>query len=122
MARPKLLGKAAADTIAGFMNTVPRDHQYRSDVTIRNFDARPHDVDLTLSAIDNNGGLDRTYTLPPETTACVVNELDPGAYDIAVTLDGRRHAIGTGRIDEQSGETIIVETGNGVISIAQRRP
>lgn len=121
MARPNLIGKAAADTVAGLMNAVPKEQPYRADVRIRNFDARSHDVEITLSAIDGDAGLERTYTLPPETTACVVNELDPGAYDIGVTLDGRRHAIGTGRITDQSRGTIIVATGNGVLSITQSR-
>lgn len=118
MPRGTELRRAAAEAVAGFVPTAPCEPPLRADVRIRNFDPDPHELTIQLSAIDADIDVDRTYYVPPDTTACIVNELEPGPYDVAATLDGHQHAIGTGRVDDGPGGTIVIETGNGVISIA----
>lgn len=118
MPDPTLIGKAAAETMSSIVNRSPPEPARSEDVRIRNFDARAHEVDVQVVAVDGDTAFERTYHLPPETTACVVNELEDGEYDVAATLDGRRHAIATCRIDDRPEGTIVVETGNGVVSVA----
>lgn len=122
MATPTLLGTAAAETVAHFVNRSTRSRGCHEDVRIRNFDATAHDVYVHMTAVEGDTTVQRTYHLPPETTACLVNELDDGHYDIAVTLDGDQHAIATCRIDDNQRGTVVIETGNGIVSVSDGIP
>lgn len=87
------------------------------DVRLRNYDGRSsHEVAVTLR---RDGGVvfERSFDLPPGAAASEVDAVDAGRYDVQVEVDGRAGELDGCRIDEWPENTVLVEVGNGAVSV-----
>jgi len=91
------------------------------DVHLRNYDAR-ETHHLWLRAVGEGRTVERTYRLGPGTTESETGLLPPGEYDVEVELDGLRRWAGRCRVDDGPEHTVLVEVGNGLVSITEGIP
>jgi hypothetical protein len=91
------------------------------DVHLRNYDAR-ETHHLWLRAAGEDRTVERTYRLGPGTTESETDLLPPGEYDVEVELDGLRRWAGRCRVDDGPEHTVLVEVGNGLVSITEGIP
>lgn len=85
------------------------------DLSVRNYDVdRSRSVRVTVAG---GGVLDERFDLGPGETAAVSN-LPAGTHAVTVETDGDRDAA-TCRVGTAPVESIVVETGNGVVSVSQ---
>lgn len=92
---------------------------YSEDVHIRNYDVeRAYRVTLAL-ANDEGTAFEESYWLRPGAFLSEVDEIDPGEYEVEVTLDNGRSVSRTCQVDTDHDHTVLVELGNGIVSVAQ---
>jgi hypothetical protein len=68
---------------------------------------------------------DAAATRSSRTVTAVESEtglLPPGEYDVEVELDGLRRWAGRCRVDDGPEHTVLVEVGNGLVSITEGIP
>ena len=91
------------------------------DVHFRNYDAREtHHIGLRVVGEDRT--VERTYRLGPGTAESETDLLPPGEYDVEVELDGLRRWAGHCRVGDGPEHTVLIEVGNGLVSITSERP
>jgi hypothetical protein len=94
-------------------------HLRSEDVFIRNFDTQ-RSYDLTVRIRDAEGIVfANRYYLTPGRTEHETDRLTAGKYEVIVELDGRRRRQQTCRIGSAVEDTVLVEIGNGTVSITQ---
>lgn len=92
------------------------------DVHVRNYDGR-ETHHLRLRAVDGDGrAVERSYRLGPGATESETDLLPAGEYDVEVELDGLRRWAGHCRVDDGPEHTVLVEVGNGLVSITEGVP
>jgi hypothetical protein len=91
-------------------------------VHVRNYDGHEtHHV--RLRAVDGAGhAIERSYRLAPGTTESERDALPLGEYDVEVEVDGLRRWAGHCRVDLRPEHTVLVEIGNGLVSITEGVP
>lgn len=89
------------------------------EIHIRNFDVkRPYD--LTIQVSDNQGLVfANRYYLTPGKTESELDQLPPGEYEIEVELDGMRRETVRCEVDETPDKTVLIEVGNGTVSVTE---
>lgn len=89
------------------------------DVFIRNYDVR-QGYDLTIWICD---GAEHVYEsrfhLTPGANRSVLDGIPPGIYDVTVELDGYRRESCQCAIGPESDRTVLVELGNGTVSVTE---
>lgn len=86
---------------------------------------RNHDYqlgyDLNLEIVDAAGEVvfENRYYLQPGQIESELDALPPGEYEIWATLDNRQAETLQCRIDAAPAHTLVVEMGNGVLSLTQ---
>lgn len=89
------------------------------DIHLRNYDVeRAYRVSITVEDGDESV-FEETYWLPPGAFLSEVNEVDPGEYGVRVTLDNGRSVTRTCQVDSDHDHTVLVELGNGIVSVTQ---
>jgi hypothetical protein len=91
------------------------------DVHVRNYDARETHR-LGVRAVGGGRTVERTYRVGPGATESERDALPPGEYDVEVELDGLRRWTGHCRVDEGPEHTVLIEVGNGLVSITEGVP
>lgn len=88
------------------------------DLLVRNHDFQ-WGYDLEIEVRDEAGEvvLEGRYYLQPGATESELDVLPPGTYDVRVVVDNRREAAAACRIGEGPREGILVELGNGAVSV-----
>jgi hypothetical protein len=90
-----------------------------ADLFVRNFDTTRTNH-LTVRVRDDDGIVFASrYALTPGKTECEVGRLGPGEYDVIVELDSQRRERATCQIGPGPEKTILVEIGNGTVSVTQ---
>lgn len=120
----QLISSIGRETMNGLVDRHPSPTQQGvqcEDIRVRNYDARPHKVELQVSDLIGQTAFDETYYLPDESTACIVNELVRGEYEVTVIVDDTKQTTAECRIDEWPEGTIKIEIGNGIVNIADSR-
>lgn len=88
------------------------------DVLIRNHDFQwGYDLELRASKPDGTTALEARYYLQPGGTRSEFGALEPGTYEVEVVLDGDREAARTCRLDGGPADGVLVELGNGAVSV-----
>jgi hypothetical protein len=89
------------------------------EVHIRNYDLETtHEVQITLLT-EGKPVFKKTYRLSPADTRSVVNAVSPGTYNVEVCVDGRCRETGQYRIGKDPSEFVLVEIGNGAVSLTE---
>lgn len=95
----------------------PRRAVLAEDVLLRNYDGDvAHDVGVTVSRGDAPA-FDATYRLAPGETKSVADAAPSGSYDVEVRVDDRPRDVSRCRLGDDPPGTILVEIGNGVVSV-----
>jgi hypothetical protein len=89
------------------------------DIHVRNYDAeRTHRVWVTV-VDDGERVVETTRRLRPGETASIESDLRPDEYDVEVDIDGLQRTLEGCRIGDRPDQTLLVETGNGLVSLSQ---
>jgi hypothetical protein len=91
------------------------------DVLLRNYDALETHY-LQLRAVGEDRTVERTYRLGPGTVESETDVLPAGEYHVEVEIDGPRRWAGHCRVDDGPEQTVLVEVGNGLVSITEGVP
>ena len=107
------------------MSQSPRDTlQTRRDATtediaLRNYDLeRSHRVWVTVVG-DGDRLLETTRRLRPGEERGIDSSIAPGEYDVEVGIDGLRRTVENCQIGGDAERTVLVEMGNGLVSVSQ---
>jgi hypothetical protein len=93
--------------------------QRSEEVHIRNFDVeRTYSLTLTLRDEDGLVFANR-YHLKPGKAVSELDRLPPGKYVVHAKLNGRRHEFAVCEINESPAKTVLVELGNGTVSVTE---
>lgn len=93
--------------------------QRSEEIHIRNFDTR-RTHSLTIKVRDSQGLVfANRYQLTPGKTASELGQVPPGEYEIHVKLDGRRRQTARCEVDGTLDKTVLVEVGNGTVSVTE---
>ncbi|MFC7073775.1 hypothetical protein ACFQJ7_07830 [Halovenus rubra] len=89
------------------------------EIHIRNFDVS-RDYDLTIEVRDADSVVfSSRYHLTPGKTVSEFGQLSPGTYEVYVELDGHRQQTVRCEVDEWPDQTVLVEVGNGTVSVTE---
>lgn len=89
------------------------------EIHLRNYDvARSHRVWLNV-VDDGRRVLETTRRLRPGAVRSVAGDLAPGEYDVEVGVDGLRRAVERCRVGDGPAGAVLVEMGNGVVSVTE---
>lgn len=90
------------------------------DVHVRSY-AHRETYDLRIDVLDPDGdvALSESYALEPGAVKSEINALPAGAYEVRAILDGDRRETRYCRVDDSPAGTIVIEVGNGVLSLTE---
>lgn len=93
------------------------------DILLRNFDTESaHQVMVTIGEEHDDrtapSRFEATYTIDPDETFCEMDVLPSGIYEVTVKMDDRKEATETVTIDSHPLNRILIEIGNGIVSVA----
>lgn len=89
------------------------------DIHLRNYDMeQSHRVWINVVA-DGEQLLETTRRLRPGGVRSIEDTLPPGEYDIEVGIDGLRREVERCRVGDAPERTVVVEMGNGIVSITE---
>lgn len=95
---------------------------HSEEILIRNYDHQwSYDVDLAVRDDAGETVFVKRYYLPPQHTDGEVDQLEPGEYEVEVTLDNADATVVETRIDGRPANTLLIELGNGVMSVTEGR-
>jgi len=90
------------------------------DVYVRSYaHHETHELDLEVVGADGTVALAETYALDPGAVKSEINALPAGTYEVRAVLDGDRRATRPCRVDGSPAGTIVIEVGNGVLSLTE---
>jgi hypothetical protein len=110
--------------------TSTTSHVTDESLILRNYDADPVQIKIRLIDADNEVAFDRTYALGPQDVVSTPTRLPRGVYRVVAAIDGvsadpddasetTRHDTTECLVGSAPTETVLVETGNGVISVTE---
>lgn len=92
---------------------------YSEDIHVRNYDIE-RSYRVTVSVSDDDGvTFEETYWLRPGAFLSEIDEVDPGEYEIEVEIDNGRSVSRTCQVDADHTHSVLIELGNGIVSISQ---
>lgn len=90
------------------------------DVHVRSYAHREtYELELEVIGADGEVALAETYALAPGAVKSEVNALPAGTYEVRATLDDDRSETRSCRVDDSPAGTILIEVGNGVLSLTE---
>jgi hypothetical protein len=96
------------------------DYLRAEQVFLRSFDhRRGYDLEVELRRPDGEPVLDRRYYLPPGGTASELDLDVDGRYAVRVTMDNGVSRERECRVGPAPADTLVVEVGNGALSLTQ---
>lgn len=106
--------------------------QHTEQLYLRNYDRKRHyQLKLSISRPDHPAGYSAVYELSPEEVVSERELLPPGKYDIAITASfqatgddavraaGDVEASAVCNVGDRPPQTVVIECGNGIVSIAE---
>lgn len=88
------------------------------DVLVRNYDFQwGYDLELAVQRPGFDAALEARYYLPPGGTHSEFDALEPGEYRVRAVLDNRRTVEARVTVEPGPGGGLLVELGNGAISV-----
>ncbi|WP_144902317.1 hypothetical protein [Halobellus captivus] len=78
-----------------------------------------YDLEIEIATPDGDVVFETQYHLRPGRAASEIGVVDPGEYDVRAVLDGERETVRRCRIDRTAGGTVVVEIGNGILSLTE---
>lgn len=101
--------------------TIQRPATHRTETLfIRNYDVTwSYDLDVTVVDSDGDVVFDDRFYLRPGETVSEHDVIGDGTYDVTAVLDNRRSKTGTCEVGDGPDETILVELGNGIVSVTE---
>mgnify|MGYP000548434929 CR=1 FL=1 len=93
---------------------------HSEDVHVRSY-AHQVGYDLELEVVDPDGSVafEGRYYLQPGAIESEVDVVPEGEYEVRAVLDGDRETVSRCRIGSDPEETVVVEVGNGILSLTQ---
>ncbi|WP_435185014.1 hypothetical protein [Halobellus sp. EA9] len=90
------------------------------DVHVRSYaHETTYELDLEVRAPDGDVAFETTYALEPGALRSEINALPTGAYEVRATLGDERSRTLRCLIDDSPDGTVLVEVGNGVLSLTE---
>jgi hypothetical protein len=89
------------------------------DIHIRNYDTRESHTLWVRVVEDGTCVFERSYRLRPGEAESELDALPEGEYDVEVELDGLRRRVGRCEVGEGPERTVLVEMGNGTVSVTE---
>jgi hypothetical protein len=87
---------------------------------LRNYDRRQgYDLDFRLCR-DDQCAFDRRIYLQPGGVRCLGGLVQPGEWQVVVSLDGKPSTREQCSIGPSIGQTAVIECGNGVVTVTER--
>lgn len=87
---------------------------------LRSYDhRRGYDLEVEVESLNGEAGFERRYYLQPGQTVSELDAVPSGAYEVRATMDNcvRRHL--ACRIDSAPEHTVVIEVGNGALSLTE---
>jgi hypothetical protein len=89
-------------------------------VHVRSYDHEwAYDLHVEIATLDGDVVFQQRYYLQPGASRSEVGILPNGEYEIQATLDNEHRESEQCRIDATTDGTVVVEIGNGVLSLTQ---
>jgi len=111
---------AETDPDAGVDPALDRRSLNSEDVHVRSYAHREtHELELEVIGADGEVALAATYALDPGAVKSEINALPAGTYEVRATLDGDRRETRPCRVDGSPAGTVVIEVGNGVLSLTE---
>jgi hypothetical protein len=90
------------------------------DVLLRNYDHQwGYDLNLEVFTPVGDAVFEKQYYLPPGHVASELEAVAAGEYEVRATLDNGKQANLECAIDAHPDRTLVVEVGNGVMSLTE---
>jgi hypothetical protein len=87
---------------------------------LRNYDDdSAHDIRVRVTDHDGEVVFTRTVTVTPRETVSVRTSLDRGVYRVDAELESGATARADCLLGSDPGERVMIETGNGLVSVAE---
>lgn len=78
-----------------------------------------YDLEIEVSTPNGDVVFEKQYYLLPGRAASETGAIEPGQYDVRAVLDGDREAVRRCQIDRTPEGTVVVEVGNGILSLTE---
>lgn len=90
------------------------------EILLRNYDNQwGYDLNLQLVNAAGDSVFEKQYYLPPGQVASELDTVAAGEYEVRATLDNQKQATVHCAIHTDPEQTLVVEVGNGVMSLTQ---
>lgn len=90
------------------------------EVFVRNYDVeRTYRLTISLTAVDGDDEYATTHRLRPGQAVSELGVVEPGRYRVRVDCDGARHATDEVFVGPAPAETLLIEVGNGAVSVSE---
>jgi hypothetical protein len=100
--------------------TVQRTPAHAEELHVRSYAHEwSYDLNVEIAAPDGSVVFEKQYYLRPGRAASEIGSVVPGEYDVRAILDGGREAVRRCRIDRTPAGTVVVEVGNGILSLTE---
>lgn len=98
----------------------PRDGVRTEDIHVRSYDHRwSYDLDVEVRTRDGIQVFRERYYVAPGQSTSELNALPSGEHEITVTVDDDRCERVQCRIGDSPDHTVVIEVGNGVLSVSE---
>lgn len=90
------------------------------EILLRNYDHQwGYDIELDVLDANGNSVYEKQWYLPPGQVGTEMDALPSGEYEVRVTLDNHKQETLVCSIDATAGNTVVIEVGNGVMSVTE---
>lgn len=90
------------------------------DIHVRNYDHQwGYDLSIKVTDAESDVVFVKRYYLPPGRVESELDALPSGEYEIEATLDNLKQATLTCRIDDDPEHSLVIEIGNGALSLTE---
>lgn len=94
-----------------------------ADIHLRNYDHEwGYDLDVEVVADDDEPVFAKRYYLQPGRVECEIETLPAGRVEVRATLDNRQRVTRRCRVGPGLDQTVVIEVGNGALSLTQGHP
>jgi len=92
----------------------------RGEILLRNYDQQwGYELELEMIKAAGDSVFEKQYYLPPGHVASELEAVPAGEYEVRATLDNQKDETMECAIDADPRQTLVIEVGNGVLSLTQ---